>query len=213
MKAKAFLIYLLIALVRLHAVAQPVNDIFSRNERMVWLGLDFTAAKLVGDRRGWGSPEHTQHIIADLNKLMIRESHKFNIAYALNRRRVDMEIDVTLKHNKRLDMEYAVGDRLNGHFLDRSDIDQIVRLYDFVGLSGTGILFIVEAFNKHAMESVVWVTFVNLETKEVLLSKKMMEEPAGFGVRNFWAGSIYKILKQIKKRDYGMWRREYARKK
>ena len=213
MKAKVLLTYLLFILGGLYAAAQPPNDIFDRNEKMVWLGLDFTAAKFVGDRRGWGSPDRTQHIIADMNKLMIRESEKFNIAYALNRRWVDMQIDVTLKHNKLLDMGNAVEDRLNGHFLDRTDIEQIVSLYDFGGLSGTGILFIVEAFNKPAMESVVWVTFVNLETKEVLLSKKMMDEPAGFGVRNFWAGSIYKMLKQIKRRDYGQWRREYARRK
>lgn len=193
------------------AGAQPLNNIFDRDEKLVWLGLDFTAARFVGDLRGWGSELHTHHIVNSLNNLMIKESRKFDMADALNRRRIDNEIETTIDHNRQLNLENAIDERLHGHFLDHHDIQQVVNTYDFKGLTGTGVIFIVEAFNKPAMEAAVWVTFVDLETKQILFSRKMIEEPVGFGVRNFWAGSIYKIMKQIKKREYGVWRRAYAR--
>lgn len=194
-------------------VAQPVTDVLNPRSKVIWLGLDFTAAKLIGDRSKWGPSFRTQRILESLNELIVREYPKYDIADALNIRRVENEIQITREHNRRLNLENAVCDRLNGHFLNLDDVRQIVSLYDFKGMTGTGVMFVVEAFNKPDLKSVVWVTFVNLETREVLLSEKLVDEPAGFGLRNFWAGSIYKILKQIKRRDYDVWRRQYSREK
>ena len=194
------------------SVAQPAVDIFDRHEKMSWLGLDFTAAKLVGDPNGWHSEHYVHRFMTSINNLMLKESHKYDIGAALNRYRVDYEIDVTLDHNEKLNMENATDSRLRGHYLKEDDIQKIVDLYDFQGLKGTGVMFIVEAFNKLDLESVVWVTFINLDNKEVLFTRRMIEQPSGFGLRNFWAGSIYKMIKQIRRRDYDRWRREYARK-
>ncbi|MFT4679987.1 MAG: hypothetical protein ACI9HG_002106, partial [Flavobacteriales bacterium] len=35
-------------------------------------------------------------------------------------------------------------------------------------------------------------------------------KPMGFGLRNYWAGSIYSVIKQIKSSEYMSWKRHHA---
>ncbi len=210
MKAKAFIFTLMLTPAFLAVGAQSMNDIFSKETKITWLGLDFTAAKFIGDVEKWDTPDKTKSIIESMNKLMIKESAKYNVGAALGRPNAEMNLRVAIEHNKRLNMDDLVTDELSSHFLRPGDVQDIVNSYDFKGMTGTGVMFIVESFDKLAVQAVVWVTFMNMRTKEVLLTKRMADSPGGFGLRNYWAGSIYRILKKIKKDDYRMWRGQYA---
>ncbi len=192
--------------------AQTRNDVFNYKAKITWLGLDFTATKLVGDKELWKDGDHTREILESLNYLMIKESEKFDVALAMDKPKMDQEVRVAMAHNGKLNMENMFADNLNDHFLKPADIQSIINEYDFKGLTGIGLLFNIETFNKPAEQSIIWITFVNMDTKEVLLTEKMTQSPSGFGLRNYWAGAIYKTLKDIRRSDYERWRKKYYRK-
>jgi hypothetical protein len=79
-------------------------------------------------------------------------------------------------------------------------------------MSGLGVMFNVESFSKADEEGSVWVTFINLGTKEVFFSERVTGKPGGFGMRNFWGGAIYSMMKNMQKKEFEMWRKKYYRK-
>ncbi len=211
MKTKAIQFILIFSLA-VSAHAQTKNDIFSSNTPVTWLGLDFTQVRFVGDRDVWADTGRTLETLESLNNLMIKESEKYDIARAIDKARVENETRITIIHNGKLDLHDRITDTMTEHFLKASDIQGIVSKYDFKGLQGIGLMFNVESFNKPSEQAIVWVTFINMDTKEVLITEKMMQAPMGFGIRNYWAGAIYKIIKDINKSDYERWRKKYYRK-
>ena len=70
-------------------------------------------------------------------------------------------------------------------------------------------MFIAESLNKIDTEAYFHVVIINIDSKEVLLSERLRGQPSGFGIRNYWAGAIYEILKNIDSRYYRLWRNKY----
>ena len=75
--------------------------------------------------------------------------------------------------------------------------------------SGIGVAFIIENFNKGTQEATVYVTFFDIATKKVLVCEKMTGKAMGVGMRNYWAGAIKSILKQIDATEYKNWKSKY----
>ena len=96
------------------------------------------------------------------------------------------------------------------HFrrISESDINNIVENYNFSNINQKIVLvFIVERLDKPKEQAVFWVTLINSRTKEIILTERMIGKPRGFGFRNYWAGAVYDIIKQIKKKKYKEWRK------
>ena len=208
-----FIFFSLLMLASVNSFAQDIKDIFERNTEITWLGLDMTGAKLIGDRQRWGSTSDVMHLMEAWNDIMIKEHDKFNLKSAIQKDALDEGFDVTKEHNAGLDISEIFSDDKNDHVrLKANDIAAIVAEYDFKKNKGIGVMFNVESFNKLEDEAVVWVTFVNMDTKEVFFTERMTGGPGGAGLRNFWANSIYDIITKIKRKEYENWKKKYYRK-
>lgn len=193
------------------AFAQTKSDVFSPDAEITWLGLDFTAAKFIGDRERLGSTSDIRHLLDALNELMVKEADKYNVAAALKRKQVQNAIDVTMEHNAELDILSLISAQGNDHVhLNPDGVEQIISDYDFKGKSGIGLMFNVESLNKLIEEGSFWVTFVNMGTKEILFTERLTAPPSGFGMRNFWAGSVNGVLAKIKKKEFENWRKKHG---
>ena len=72
-------------------------------------------------------------------------------------------------------------------------IEEIIKAYP--SNQGNMLLIVATELNKlNGYGSFVAVVF-NGETKEIISSKKISGKPSGFGLRNYWAGSLYNSLK------------------
>jgi hypothetical protein len=190
---------------------QTKSDVFDPNTEITWLGLDFSGAKFIGDRERLGSESDIRHLLDALNELMIKEADKFNVAAALKKKKVENGIDVTTEHNAGLDILSMISADGKDHIhLKPGDVEEIISSYDFKGKSGIGLIFNVESFNKLIEEGSFWITFVNMGTKEVLFTERLTAPPSGFGMRNFWAGSVNGILAKIKKKEFENWRKKHG---
>ena len=188
--------------------AQTAQDIFKSGTPVTWLGLDFTEARFIGDRERLGSHSDVLHLMEAINQLIVNEPTKYDIAAAIGRTRVEKAINVTSEHNSQLEVSELLSDQSKDYQrLKSSDIERIVSGYSFEGLDGIGLMFNIESFSKMDESASVWVTFINLDTKEVLLTQRLLGKPGGFGLRNFWGRSIYNVIGEIKKKEFEMWRK------
>lgn len=210
MNLKAIAAILFVALA-VPSFGQTKSDVFDPNTEITWLGLDFSGAKFIGDRERLGSESDIRHLLDALNELMIKEADKFNVAAALKKKKVEIGIDVAIEHNAGHDILSMISADGKDHIhLKPADVEEIVSSYDFKGKSGIGLIFNVESFNKLIEEGSFWITFVNMGTKEVLFTERLTAPPSGFGMRNFWAGSVNGILAKIKKKEFENWRKKHG---
>jgi hypothetical protein len=210
MSSKTIVFILLVILV-VPGFAQTKSDVFNPSTEITWLGLDFSGAKFIGDRERLGSESDIRHLLEAINDLMVKEADKYNVAAALKRKSVEIAIDISKEHNAELDILSMISAEGKDHIhLKPEDVEQIIATYDFKDKTGVGLLFNVESFNKLIEEGSFWITFVNMGTKEVLFTERLTAPPSGFGMRNFWAGSVNGVLAKIKKKEFENWKKKHG---
>lgn len=201
---KLFLSLLTMAAITIAAFAQNKSDVFDANKEITWLGLDFSQLKFIGDANQWkDAGEVTNSQMRDKyfpgwNALFINEKERYKVADAINRTEVNYAIDVTEKSNNRLKGNFFESDGNMYQLLTEDKIKELVKKYDFLGNKGIGMMFFVEGMSKGREAASMWVTFVDMNTKTVLLTKRMEGKSGGFGFRNYWAKTFLLVLKGIR---------------
>jgi hypothetical protein len=153
-----------------------------------WYGIDFFNARFIGSR-GFSNPKDIkQRYFDSWNRLILKESAKYNIEKFFKKRVVDYDTIMVQKRNAMVDADALVIDH-HYHF-EKDQIPIITKSYDTGDKTGVGLVFIVESFNKLEDRSYIYVTFFDIATKEVLFTEKLRGEGGGFSVRNFWAHAI-----------------------
>lgn len=186
--------------------AQTNLDIVRGNEPITWLGLDFTQARFIGKSSQYKdvgeislSTVRDRYIPA-WNGLFIDEQEKYDIAKQVRRKSVTYAMDITTQANKQVGGDFFSDNPSDYARLTRADITNVVRNYDFKGAKGIGLIIFIEGMSKGKEEAAGWITFVNMERKEVLSASLERGEPGGFGFRNYWAKAFLEILKKADNR-------------
>jgi hypothetical protein len=173
------------------------QDVFDHKEPVTWLGLDFSSLKLIKTDEVITNGELQTKYFPGWNDLILNEPKKYDIAKATGRSSVENYIDAVTAINEKAKADFITTDINAFQHLDNAKVTQMVKKYNLKGKSGIGLVFIVEAMDKTRKEASVWVTFIDMSTKEVLLSQPVTGESGGFGFRNYWAASFNKILKAM----------------
>jgi len=201
-----------LALVASSASAQSKSDVFIKDVPVTWLGLDFTSTKLIGDRERFGSESDVRHLMEAWNDLILKEPDKYDVAHAIGRAKLENAVQVTKEHSLEVDVMNMFSSDIKDYIhIKPSDVDEIVAGYDFTGLSGIGLMFVVESFNKLNEEGSIWVTFINMGTREVIFTEHLVAEPSGMGLRNYWGGCLVDIINKMRKKEFEMWRKKHYR--
>jgi hypothetical protein len=202
----------LLSISSLNVAAQTKSDVFDEKIPITWLGLDFTETKFLGDRERFGSESDVRHLLDAWNELILDESDKYNISRTVRRANVENEVQITNENNAQLDVLSMFSNEERDYLhLKTADIEELIFNYNFQGLTGIGLMFNVESFNKINQEGSVWITFINMGSREVLFTERMVAPPGGAGMRNYWAGCIREILIKIQKKEFEMWRKKHFR--
>lgn len=214
LEMKNILIILTITLLSFNGKTQTVKDLFQENTNQItWLGIDFSNIKLIGDFAqfsGAGEQSYTEiqeDYFPSWNKLILNEPVKFDIKGMLKKTDLVYNLDMLTKLNANSDISEIRA--YNNPNYTNEDITAFIKKYELNDMSGIGVCFIAESFNKIIAEAYFHLVAINLETKEILLHEKLRGEPAGVGLRNYWVGSIYFVIKDIKKKKYKLWKSKY----
>jgi hypothetical protein len=192
------------------AFSQTLKDFFNSSETpSVYLGVDFTKAKLI-DESTANEMDIRDRLYGAINELVINEPKKYDLNKAFHKTNVDHDLSLVAKRNLKVDAGQIKSS--NGADFARfkeSDIADLIKGFDFGGKTGIGILFVMEGMSKTAKAASVWVTFVDMKAKKVLLTERMEEKAAGFGFRNYWAGAIKNVLDDIEDKRYKQWKNKF----
>ena len=164
-------------------------------DALVWFGLDFSRIKLIGTSVDFPDLEKiTSHYFKSWNNLMISEQRKYNLKKAYNVDSVYYDVKRTIERSRKNNSKDIL--TINKQTLTEDDVKAIINDCSTDSDIKTGLIYVVESFNKIDREGTVLVTFFNIKTKEIILMKRVVGKPKGFGLRNYWIGAIYKILKK-----------------
>lgn len=188
------------------------KDLFTAKE-IVWYGLNFTEAKMVGqfDQAMGAAPATASEIktkwMSAWNGLMVAEPQNFKIKEAFEKESVFYDIGPVEKANQTIKADNLM--MVNPYvFADaqKSIKNAVGKLSGGEKKDGMGVTFVVESFNKTADEATVYAVVFDIKTKAILISEKIIGKPTGIGLRNFWAGAMKHVIKQVTKEYYRKWK-------
>jgi hypothetical protein len=213
------------------ANAQNVGDVFIKTE-MTWYGLDFTQAKFIGDFNEIGpipamggvvkvqsgdstkitiSGNSEPQIIRDnyfrlWNNVILNEKEKYNlpIYYSKQAVKADLSIVDNLNAKTNPDSMMLPWGTIE---LTKEKIQEEINRYNNNGKSGLGLVFMIESFNKSMEVATIHVTFFDMASNKVLLTKRLQTKPRGMGLRNYWAASIQRAMAESKE-NWKKWKKE-----
>ena len=172
------------------------SDIFKVNE-ITWYGLDFSNVRLIG-AIGFKNPEKIKNYYFDAwNSLIINETNKYKLGKFFHKELVEQNLSIVTNRNKLPNLDELVIE--SEYSFGTEKVKQIISEYDSGDKEGIGLVFIVESLNKYEEKAIIWVTFFDIETKQVLLTERLAGKAGGYGFRNFWAGAYYKVMKSAYK--------------
>lgn len=192
------------------SIAQKaMSKLFDGKTKVVFLGLDFTQAKFIGQDGFKDAYKLKTYYLANWNALLEEEYAKYNLPLnALKARHYETNTSSLMVLND--DIKKIEERIINGsYYIDERTVQKSIRKYKYSYNKGIGISFVVESFNKSQEKSVIWVTFINLANNSLLYTERMEGEASGFGLRNYWAGSISDIIEQIRTSRYKVWKRRF----
>jgi hypothetical protein len=190
--------------------AQSVKDAFDKNSKIVFFGLDFTRVKIIGEPLS-----KTDDIVAKqftlINEKFVNERKKFDLNKVFNKPNLSTSIGMVNKRNEAIDPSTLLSeDSDDFQRLEPKDIDALVQNFDFDGKSGTGLLFVVEGYNKALKKISVYVTYINLDAKKVILTERVEGElGAGFTYANYWLSGFKSLMDNIDKKHFKAWKSKY----
>lgn len=189
--------------------AQKLNDFLNSSKVTVdFVGLDFSNAKLVGVEGFTDPPKIQSYYFPAWNGLLLSEMSKYDVKGAFYKNDVNYDLSVVESLNAQVEYIDLVTNTSPPAFTDQ-ELQKMVRKYDTNGLQNEyGISFIVHSLNKLQERAYIYVVVFNPKNKKVLFSKRMSGAARGFGFRNYWAGAVYDVLKQIKTKEFRSWRKQ-----
>jgi hypothetical protein len=189
---------------------QKKSDILSEGTPLVYLGVDFSKTKVINDIAATTYDIKTRHF-PGINQVVIAEPKKFDWPKYLERGNITNDIAAVTAINEKID-EKAINSSSTADetHLKEADIQGMVNKYDLSGKKGVGLVIIMEALSKSSESASMYVTFIDLSTKKVLYTERMVEKAGGFGFRNYYASTIYKAMQTIKKSKLKSWRSSFG---
>jgi hypothetical protein len=172
----------------------------------VYLGIDFTLAKLINDDASNATVIQSQQFNG-INDLIVKENKKYDVQEAY--RRVNWTVDlkeVESRNSKANPEQLKSANDADLTRLTPGDIDKLVQNFNYDPHKGYGVLLIMEGMDKTKKMATIWFTLINMNDKKVLTTGRVEGKLGnGFGFRNYWASAIKNAISQAKK-DYNQWK-------
>ena len=194
------------------AGAQTLKEILNSSETpLLYLGIDFTQARLIDDATADVAAIRDRHYPA-INDLVVNEPKKFDLAGAFHKTTIEHDLGLVAKRNAKINTEEIVStNSADYNRLKEEDITKLVKGFDFAGKKGAGLLFIVEGMSKGKKGASIWVTLIDMATKKVLMTERMEGKTGmSIGFRNYWANPMNDLIKSIEKKKFKEWQTKYG---
>jgi hypothetical protein len=173
----------------------------------VYLGIDFTLAKLINDAESNATVIQSQQFNG-INDLIVKEYKKYDVQKAYHR--INWTVDTKEVEARNLKANPDQLKSTNDEDLTRlsaGDIDKLVSNFNYGTHKGYGVLLIVEGMDKTKKLATIWFTLINMDAKKVLTTERVDGKlGSGFGFRNYWASAIKNAINHVEDKNYKQWK-------
>lgn len=194
MNLKSFLTLSIITIAAIGSMAQTPADVLKHGTSVTFFGVDFSRCK--GVVLGVNAEEMRDKYIPSINLLLVVEEDKYDVRKALKKSEVIIDLNDVNRCNQSLDLAdfniYSAKDIKPFH---KDTIAKMIQLYDLKDKTGTGLVFIAEVLDKPGITATYDLVYFSMPEGKIILYDRLTGTPKGFGMRNYWAYSIYDILK------------------
>lgn len=167
-----------------------LNSVAAQESKTVrFFGVDYSAVNvLYADE----TPEQFISAFYKTNILMLSEADKYDVSKFMQVNVVECEINYA---NKRLDeLNKRDFTDLNS---EEIEIESVIAAYPQV--EGDVLIFIARELNKTTNIGTYNAVIFNGTTKDIVSNTLISGKAKGFGLRNYWAGSLYNAMKSYSK--------------
>lgn len=191
--------------------SQTLKEVFNNSESpLTYLGIDFSKAKLLDIGN---ADDIRNRLYGSINELIVMEPKKFDLKGAFRKSDISHDFSAVNKTNSKVSPNDIIS--TNPSDFDRfkeTDIIAIVKELELSGKDGVGLLFVMETMRKidKKGDAAIWVTLVEMKTKKVLMTERIIVKATGIGFRNYWASTIKEVIEEIDKKKYKEWRTKYG---
>ena len=174
-----------------------------------FIGLDFSEVKLIGVSSDYASAyELTGRFFSEWNEMFYSQPEKFDVGTFLRKHRVHYSTENMISVNDKVDANELISRRPTKEFT-KVKLQEIINNYNFEFENEVAMVFVINSLDKPRKQTKLNVVFFNTNSKNILFSTQIVTEPAGGGFRNYWIGSIYYALKELKNNEYKKWKKLY----
>lgn len=156
-------------------------------------GVDYSQVKVFGAAE---SPLEFKDAFRRINELFITEAKKYNVGKRLRKEVTEVSLDAVNQVNSSIN-ESELQTSKTEYGLDNEQIKAAIEALPIEKTPGVGMVFVAQFLDKSRDRGTYEVVFFNTETKEIIEGWATEGKARGFGLRNFWAGSIYNALKNL----------------
>ena len=147
-------------------------------------GVDYTSVKVYGASE---TTEQFKNAFEGINLLLMNEAKKYDFTDIVGENN-KLKLEMILDSTKGCDFS-------NIKTLDK-DIEKI-KNYPIKETSGDGFIIIATLLDKSANKATYKVVLFDVKTREILKEEEFISKAGGFGLRNFWAKTIYTLTKKF----------------
>ncbi len=177
-----------------------------------FFGVDYSKVRLIGDHgHGAGTNLDMAHIrdkyFNAINELVFNEKKKYDFEKATGEKKITHDFKSISEIN--LTADPAKMKNFSEHVpLNANEIRAMVKKYS-VNTSvknNIGMVLIADKMDRVEAEAYYYVVFFNIADRDVIFYAYVKGKPKGFGYRNYWAGAIYAITRDMARVDWKYWK-------
>ncbi len=192
-------IVLFVSFIAATAVAQSVP----KNAAISFLGIDYSHVKLVGEMAHWGSntldtDEVIEKYFTGWNDLFVNEAKKYDVNKFFKTSNMTTQIgffdDINAKTSSKNLMQKSSPE------VDAEMIKTWAKKHNYTSVKSPYAIFLVATeLNKGKEFGKYYIVLVDKKAKAFYVSAEQSGKPGGFGFRNYWANTFFKVLQDAKK--------------
>ncbi len=157
-------------------------------DKMYCYGVDFSYAKVFAADE---TVEQFAKAFSGVNLLFISEPDKYDMSHVFYNKSVENVIEPMLAVVTNCDYSNL---KTYSSKYEQPDYSVIIKNYELPQTEGEGLILIAKLLDKPRGIAAYELVIFDIATREILIQREVTGKARGFGLRNYWAGSIYNVI-------------------
>ncbi len=159
-------------------------------------GVDFSQVRIYGAKKKETDIEF-QKAFRGINELLILEKSKYDFERLLG---VPTAVFPTIADERNSEIDWFSA-RTAIQYADKLPVNQMIAEYNIPHDRGIGLVVIARLLNKDEEKALHELVLFDIATRKIIYRHEALCEAGGYGLRNYWANSVYELIdnKELRK--------------